>query len=293
MRRGTYSIVARDPETGDLGVAVQSHWFSVGSVVSWARPGAGAVATQSIADPSYGPRGLDLMMRGTPAPKALQTLLAADSKAEVRQVAMIDKRGVVGVHTGSGCIPYATHATGHQFSCQANMMAGETVPRAMARAYLASEGPLPERLLAALDAAEAAGGDVRGKQSSALLVVPALGNAWESVDLRVEDHPEPNTELRRLLSLRRAYDLADQADELSGEGRTDEAAHAYRQACELAPDSTELLFWAGLATAHLGDFDAGVQDVRRAIAAHAGWRDLLDRLSPDLAPAAERVRNAL
>ena len=293
MRRGTYSIVARDPGTGELGVAVQSHWFSVGSVVSWARPGAGAVATQSIADPSYGPRGLDLMMRGTPAPKALQTLLAADSQAHLRQVAMVDKRGVVGTHTGAGCIPYATHATGHQFSAQANMMARETVPRAMARAYLAAQGPLAERLLAALDAAEAEGGDVRGRQSSCLLVVPGTGNPWEAIDLRVEDHADPLGELRRLLSLRRAYDLADRADQLSGEGRNDEAAHAYREACELAPENTELLFWAGLATAHLGDFDTGVEAVRKAIADHAGWRDLLDRLSPEIAPAAERVRDAI
>src|SRR4051794_34262628 len=137
-----------------MGVAVQSHWFSVGSVVSWARPGVGAVATQSIVEASYGPRGLDLMVRGTPAPKALQTLLAADSNSQVRQVAMVDKRGLVAVHTGSNCIPYATHATGHQFSCQANMMAGPTVPKEMARAYVAAEGPLAERLLAALDAAE-------------------------------------------------------------------------------------------------------------------------------------------
>jgi uncharacterized Ntn-hydrolase superfamily protein len=173
------------------------------------------------------------------------------------------------------------------------MMAGETVPKAMASAYLAAEGPLAERLLAALDAAEAAGGDVRGKQSAAVLVVPAAGNPWESIDLRVEDHADPNAELRRLLSLRRAYDLADRADELSGEGRVDEAAHAYREARELAPDNTELLFWGGLATAHLGDFEAGVEDVRQAIAVHAGWRDLLDRLSPNIAPAAQRVRDAL
>jgi uncharacterized Ntn-hydrolase superfamily protein len=163
----------------------------------------------------------------------------------------------------------------------------------MARAYLATEGPLAERLVAALDAAEAEGGDVRGRQSSALLVVPGTGNPWEAIDLRVEDHPDPNAELRRLLGLRRAYDLADRADQLSGEGRMDEAAQAYREACALAPGNTELLFWGGLATAHLGDFEAGVEDVRRAIADHPGWRDLLDRLSPEIAPAAERVRDAL
>jgi uncharacterized Ntn-hydrolase superfamily protein len=292
-RRGTYSIVARDPETGELGVGVQSHWFSVGSIVSWARPNVGAVATQSIVEPAYGPRGLELMTRGTPAPKALQTLLAADSESHVRQVAMVDKQGRVGVHTGDGCIPYANHATGHQFSAQANMMARDTVPMAMARAFVDASGPLAERLLAAMDAAEGEGGDVRGRQSSCLLVVPSMGNAWDGVDLRVEDHADPLGELRRLLTLHRAYELASRADTLVGEGRTGEAAPLYEQASELAPESDELLFWAGLATAQLGDFEAGVDRVRRAIAVHAGWRDLLERLSPEIAPSAEAVRGAL
>jgi uncharacterized Ntn-hydrolase superfamily protein len=292
-RRGTYSIVARDPETGELGVGVQSHWFSVGSIVSWARPNVGAVATQSIVEPAYGPRGLELMTRGTPAPKALQTLLLADSEPHVRQVAMVDKQGRVGVHTGDACISHANHATGHQFSAQANMMARETVPMAMARAFVEADGPLAERLLAAMDAAEGEGGDVRGRQSSCLLVVPAMGNPWEGVDLRVEDHTDPLGELRRLLTLHRAYELASRADTLVGEGRTAEAAPLYEQASELAPESDELLFWAGLATAQLGEFDAGVERVRRAIAAHAGWRDLLERLTPEIAPSAEAVRAAL
>jgi uncharacterized Ntn-hydrolase superfamily protein len=293
MRRGTYSIVARDPDTGELGVAVQSHWFSVGSIVSWARPGVGAVATQSIAEPAYGPRGLELMTRGTPAPKALQTLLGADSEPHVRQVAMVDKQGRVATHTGEGCIPHANHATGHQFSAQANMMARDTVPMAMARAFVAAEGRLAERLLAALDGAEGEGGDVRGRQSSCLLVVPAAGNAWDGVDLRVEDHADPLGELRRLLTLHRAYELASRADTLVGEGRTAEAAPLYEQASELAPESDELLFWAGLATAQLGDFDAGVDRVRRAIAVHDGWLELLGRLSPEIAPSAEAVRQAV
>jgi uncharacterized Ntn-hydrolase superfamily protein len=292
-RRGTYSIVARDPETGELGVGVQSHWFSVGSIVSWARPGVGAVATQSLVNPAYGPRGLELMTRGTPAQKALQTLIDADSESHVRQVAMVDKQGRVAVHTGEGCIQHANHATGNQFSAQANMMARDTVPMAMARAFTAAEGPLAERLLAAMDAAEAEGGDVRGRQSSCLLVVPAAGSPWDGVDLRVEDHADPLGELRRLLTLHRAYELASRADTLVGEGRTHEAAPLYEQASELAPSSDELLFWAGLATAQLGDFDAGVDRVRRAIAVHAGWRDLLDRLPPEIAPSAEAVRAAL
>jgi uncharacterized Ntn-hydrolase superfamily protein len=292
-RRGTYSIVARDPETGELGVGVQSHWFSVGSIVSWARPGVGAVATQSLVDPAYGPRGLELMTRGTPAQKVLQTLVDADSESHVRQVAMVDKQGRVAVHTGEGCIQHANHATGHQFSAQANMMARDTVPMAMARAFVAAEGRLAERLLTAMDAAEAEGGDVRGRQSSCLLVVPAAGNPWDGVDLRVEDHTDPLGELRRLLTLHRAYELASRADTLVGEGRTDEAAPLYEQASELAPESDELLFWAGLATAQLGDFDAGVDRVRRAIAVHAGWRDLLDRLPGEIAPSAEAVRQAV
>ena len=225
MRHGTYSIVALDPATGELGAAVQSHWFSVGSLCTWARPGVGAVATQSVVEPAYGPRALDRLERGAGAGEALAALIGADPLARMRQLAAVDAHGGVAVHTGAECIPCAGDATGPHWSCQANMMARDTVPAAMSAAFEAAEGDLAARLLAALRGAEAEGGDVRGRQSAALIVVPAEGEAWQTrVDLRVEDHADPLAELARLVSLRRAYELAGQADELLAEGRNAEAA---------------------------------------------------------------------
>jgi uncharacterized Ntn-hydrolase superfamily protein len=290
----TYSIVAREPATGELAVAVQSHWFSVGSVVTWGRAGVGVVATQAIAEPAYGPHLLERLAAGESPRAALEAELAADPRARFRQVAAVDAAGRVAVHTGESCIPFAGHVEGGGFSAQANMMASEEVWPAMASAFAASSGPLPGRLLGALDAAEAAGGDVRGRQSAALLVVPADGEPWRrSVELRVEDHPEPLAELRRLLDLREAYGLADEADQLASAGRYDEAGESGRRALELAPDNAELMFWGGLAIARQGQVDLGVAMVRRAIELHPGWRDLLGRLSQELAPAAEVVREAL
>ena len=290
----TYSIVAREGATGELGVAVQSHWFSVGSIVSWAEAGVGAVATQSIAEPAYGPRLLERLKAGRPVLGALDELLAADSQARFRQVAAVDAAGAVAAHTGHGCIPHAGHREGQAFSVQANLMASPDVWPAMAEAYLDAEGPLTRRLLAALRAAEAAGGDVRGRQSAALLVVPGEGEPWERVaDLRVDDDPEPLDELARLLDLGEAYDVATQGDHLVGEGRYDEAGDRYRRAAELAPDNDELLFWAGLAIAHGGDLAGGVERVRRAIELHPGWGELLARLDAEVAPGAEPVREAL
>lgn len=294
MRVGTYSIVARDPETGELGAAVQSHWFSVGSLCTWARPGVGAVATQSVVEPAYGPRALDLMAEGSAAGDALAELLAADELATVRQVGVVDADGAVAVHTGAGCIPCAGDATGPYWTCQANMMASETVPAAMSAAFERSSGDLAERLMLALEAAEGEGGDVRGRQSAAIIVVAAEGEPWQMrVQLHVEDHQEPLAELRRLLVLHRAYEMAGRADELLASERPAEAGPLYRQAAELAPESDELLFWSGLALAHTGDLDTGVDAVRRAIDKHAGWGVLLDRLSPTFAPAGDDVRRAL
>ena len=290
----TYSIVARDPVSGQLGVAVQSHWFSVGSVVSWARAAVGAVATQSIAEPAYGPRLLERLEAGEAPDHALQSLVGEDSEAHYRQVAVVDASGAVAAHTGGSCIPYAGDRQGEGFSVQANMMATPDVWPAMASAFEEAGGSLARRLLTALDAGEAAGGDVRGRQSAALLVVAADTEPWESlVELRVEDDPEPLAELARLLTLREAYDLAEEADELLGQGRQAEAADRYRQAAELAPESAELAFWAGLSLVQGGETDAGIAKVREAIASHEGWRDLLARLDPELAPAAEPVRRIL
>jgi uncharacterized Ntn-hydrolase superfamily protein len=296
MRRphGTYSICALDPATGELGAAVQSHWFSVGSLCTWARAGVGAVATQSVVEPAHGPHALDRLAQGESAEAALRTLLEGDELAAVRQVGVVDARGGVAVSTGADCIPCAGDATGAHWACQANMMERDTVPAAMSAAFELAEGDLASRLLAALQGAEGEGGDVRGRQSAALLVVPARGEAWEArIDLRVEDHPDPLAELERLLSLKRAYELAGEADELLAAGEAEAAGARYRRAAELAPQSDELLFWAGLAAAHSGDLEGGTDQVRRAAEIHGGWLLLLDRLSPDFAPAGEAVRRAL
>src|SRR4051812_13270962 len=207
MRHGTYSIVAHDPGTGELGAAVQSHWFSVGSLCIWARPGVGAVATQSVVEPAHGPNALDRLAAGDDAAAALAGVLAPDPLAAVRQVGVVDAAGRVAVHTGAECIPCAGDVTGPDWAWQANMVERETVAAAMSAAFAAAEGPLAARLMVALEAAEAEGGDVRGRQSAAMVVVPAEGEAWRArVDLRVEDHPEPLAELRRLLGLQRAYE---------------------------------------------------------------------------------------
>ena len=294
MRHGTYSIVAFDPETGEHGAAVHSHWFSVGSLCIWARPGIGAVATQSVVEPAHGPDGLDRMAAGAAAADALDAVLGADALAAVRQVGIVDAEGRIAVHTGADCIPCAGHATGAHVSAQANMMARGTVPAAMVAGFEAADGDLADRLTAALEAAEGQGGDVRGRQSAALVVVPREGEAWQNrFELRVEDHHEPIEELGRLLRLARAYELAGAADQLMASDRAREAGPLYERAAELAPESHELLFWAGLAQAHAGDAERGVAAVRRAIELHPGWRQLLERLSPEFAPAGERVRREL
>ncbi len=290
----TYSIVARDPETGQLGVAVQSHWFSVGPVVPWARPGIGAVATQANAEVAYGPRLLDLLAEGRDPQSALEQLLAEDRSAHTRQVAVVDASGRVSAHTGSSCIPYAGHAVGEGFSCQANIMASARVWTEMCERFEASREPLAERLMAVLEAGEAAGGDLRGRQSAALLIVPPEGEPWRcEVSLRVEDDAEPLSELRRLLRVHGVYRIASRADELAGEGRHDEAAVLYRQAADLDPGNHELRFWAGLGVAQGGDLEDGATQVREAIEAHPPWRELLDSLPPEWAPSADRVRARL
>ena len=286
----TYSIVARDPGSGELGVAVQSHWFSVGSLCAFARPGVGAVATQSVVEPAYGPRTLDRLAGGEAPHEALDAQLARDELARMRQVGVVDAQGRLAVHTGDDCIACAGDETGAHWTCQANMMERETVPAAMSAAFESATGPLADRLMVALEAAEGEGGDVRGRQSAALLVVPAQGEAWETrFDLRVEDHREPLKELWRLVLLQRAYDMANEADELIASGRAEQAGRLYRQAAEAAPESDELLFWAGLALAQTGDVDAGVEAVLEAANVHPNWLLLLERLSPEFAPAGSEV----
>jgi uncharacterized Ntn-hydrolase superfamily protein len=293
VRAGTYSIVARDAGSGELGVAVQSHWFSVGSVVAWAEPGVGAAATQSVAEVAHGPNTLARLREGMGATEALAAVLAEDQLARFRQLGAVDASGAVAVHTGDGCIAHAGDRIGDAFTCQANMMATTTVPAAMAETYGSHDGDLAERLLAALDAGEAAGGDVRGRQSAALLVVPASGERWRTrFDVRVDDHADPLGELRRLVRLARAYETAEQADELLAAGDGERATELYRSAAELAPECEELAFWAGLGVA-VTDLDAGVAIVREVVGRSPAWLELLERLPADLAPGAPAVRAAL
>jgi uncharacterized Ntn-hydrolase superfamily protein len=290
----TYSIVAHDPATGQLGVAVQSHWFSVGSVVPWARPGVGAVATQATARTDYGPRGLDLMASGASPGDALSQLLAADGGGRARQVAMVSATGDVACWTGPDCMAYAGDVQGDGVSCQANIMRGETVWNAMLDAYMWESGPLARRLFAALVAGEEAGGDLRGKQSVALLVVPGSGEWWETdVSLRVEDNEAPLPELERLLRLHDAYDAAGSADGAVARGAYDEAAEGYRRAAELAPESEELRFWGALGKAQSGDDEAAVAQLHALFVENRDWRTLLERLQPATAPSAARLLDLL
>ncbi len=249
----TYSIVARDPATGELGVAVQSRWFDVGDGVAWAEPGVGAVATQSFAEKSYGPLGLARMRDGAPAPAALEALLAADSSREVRQVGMVDAYGRSAAFTGSRCVAEAGQLTEDDLSVQANMMERPTVWPAMAAAYRSTDGDLADRLMAALRAAEAEGGDVRGRQSAALLVVPATGPAWASrFDVRVDDARAPLDELERLLRVARAYEIFDQSQDLATAGRLDAAVTAIEAAHELAPDDDQITLWMAMMVGGVG-----------------------------------------
>jgi uncharacterized Ntn-hydrolase superfamily protein len=278
----TYSIVARDPASGQLGVAVQSHWFSVGSVVSWAEAGVGAVATQSFVDPAYGPLGLDLMRAGKAAPDALASLLAGDAQRDVRQVAMLDARGGVATHTGKKCIPAAGGQTGADYAVQANLMEKETVWPAMARAFEAATGDLAERMLQALEAAEREGGDIRGRQSAAILVVKPTSNGrpWADkvFDLRVEDHPDPVGELRRLVDVQRAYNHMTAGDDCTALSDWACAEREYGAAQALQPTNPELAFWHAVALAQSGKLEPARPLFAKAFAADPRWRELVRRL---------------
>jgi len=280
----TYSIIAHDPDTGEFGGAVQSHWFSVGALVVWAEPGVGAVATQAMAEVSYGPLGLDLLRAGVNARRALDALLSTDDLAELRQVAMIDASGGPAAHTGKRCMAHAGHVTGKNFSAQANMMLNPGVPEAMADGFTASTGrPLAERLVAALEAAQAAGGDVRGQQSAALVVSSGKpGKAWENhpVDLRVEDHPAPVEEMKRLLRLHRSYELMNQGDAHLGRDEIEQALTAYSGAEQLAPETDEMPFWHAVTLLQLGRIEEALPIFARVFRMNPNWRLLLQRLPP-------------
>jgi uncharacterized Ntn-hydrolase superfamily protein len=299
----TYSIVARDPETGDMGVAVQSHWFSVGSVVTWGEAGIGVIATQSFIDPSYGLKGLELMRSGVAAPEALDRLVKADAQREGRQVAFLDSQGRVSAFTGKNAIAAAGHSSSAaaQYSAQANLMANDRVWPAMARAFERTRGDLADRLLAALDAAQAEGGDIRGRQSAALLIVrgKSTGRPWAGADrlfdLRIEDHPEPLKELRRLVRLQRAYAHANRGDELMTEKKVAEALEEYAAAEAIAPEILELPFWHAVTLVSVRREAEAIPIFARVFAKEPYWADLLPRLPaagllPDDAALISRLR---
>jgi uncharacterized Ntn-hydrolase superfamily protein len=295
--------VARDAATGELGVAVQSHYFQVGPVVPWAEAGVGAVATQSNVNISFGPLGLDYLRAGYSASQTLKALLAGDSEPDGRQVAIVDAVGTVAVHTGPKCIPAAGHRVGEGFSCQANLMEKYTVWEAMYDAYLATRAPLAERMMAALDAAEAEGGDIRGRQSAAMLVVTGkpTGHQWEDrvIDLRVEDAPDPNAELRRLLRVKRAYLSLRDWERLADSGDEDGAAAVLRNAIAMAPEMVEIPFWGGLMMARTGKLDAGCDLMMTAVRKDRRWIETVNRLvatgevTPELAQQVESRLTAI
>jgi uncharacterized Ntn-hydrolase superfamily protein len=284
----TYSIVAYDSATGQFGAAVQSHYFKVADVI-WAQPAVGAVATQSLVDFSYGPLGLDMMEKGKSAKEALDGLLASDPDNQVRQVAMIDRNGIVAVHTGSKCIAEAGDHAGKFYSCQANLMLNNTVWDAMAKAYETTKGDLADRMMAALEAAQREGGDIRGMESAAMLVVAAhpTGKSWADriIDVRVDDSPQPLEELKRLLNISRAYKHMDKGDEYVTAGKYDDANREYTMAAQLDPGNVEIRFWQAVTLVTVGQVDRSLPIFKEVFKQDNAWRVLVPRLvNADMLP---------
>lgn len=281
----TYSIVARDPITGEMAAAVQSHWFSVGSIVIWGKSGVGVVATQSFVNPAYGPDGLDLMGKGKSAMEALEILVKKDEASNVRQLAFLDSNGGVVGYTGSSCIDHAGHIIGKNYSVQANMMLTDQVPKAMSEAYEAnSHLPIAERVLEALKAAEAAGGDIRGRQSAALLVVSGKKGVpeWEDklVQLRVDDHEVPLDELSRLLKVHRAYQHMNNGDLAVEHGDMEKAMDEYSTAQKMFPENQEMKFWTAVTLANNKQVEKASIILHDIYSKELGdnWKELLRRL---------------
>lgn len=279
----TFSIVARDPATGEMAVGVQSHWFSVGTIVSWGASGVGVVATQSFVNPAYGPEGLALMAEGVPAEDALSTLIQKDDGRAYRQVAFLDRVGNVSAFTGDKCIRFASHKTGYQFSVQANMMLNDRVVPAMRSAYLEGEGlPLAERVIKVMVAAQEAGGDIRGKQSAALIVVgpDPVEAPWldKKIDLRVDDHPEPLKEISRLLSVHRAYEHMNRGDLAVENNDMEQALVEYGAAEALFPENLEMKFWKAVAMANSGELEGALPIFEYVFDRDNNWRELTRRL---------------
>lgn len=279
----TFSIVCRDPQTGEMGVAVQSHWFSVGTVVSWAEAGAGAIATQSFVNKSFGPRGLDLLKKGMTAQQVLDELISTDEGRDVRQLAIVDTRGNVAVYTGKKCIDYAGHVKGEDFSVQANMMLTNKVPAAMAAAYRNSTGkPMAERMLLALEAAQSVGGDVRGQQSAALIVVPgtSAGKPWDErlIDVRVDDHTAPIKELRRLYNVHVAYEHMNNGDLAVEKNDMTTAMNEYNAAMKMFPNNLEMQYWTAITLANNKQVNKAIPILKKVFTQDKNWKELTRRL---------------
>ena len=278
----TYSIVARDPETGEMGVAVQSHWFSVGSIVAWGEAGVGVVATQSFVNPSFGPRGLDLLKKGMTAQEVVELLISTDEGREMRQLAIVDSKGNSFAYTGSKCISEAGHFVGNGYSVQANMMLNNTVWNAMSKAFENTKTPLAERLVAALEAAQNEGGDIRGKQSACILVVRGdpTGNLWEDrlIDLRVEDNPEPVKEIKRLLNVYRAYEHMNKGDLAVEKNDMKLAMDEYNAAMKMFPENLEMKYWTAVTLANNGDVAKSLPKFKEIFSQDVNWKELTKRL---------------
>lgn len=283
----TYSIVARDPKTGQFGVAVQTHQVGVGRVVPWAFPGYGAITTQSLANISFGPIGLSMLREGMSAQQTLSALLAGDPNQHRRQVALIDRQGNAAAHTGEGCIVHAGHFVGAGYSVQANMMTRDSVIPAMSYAYENSTEHLAGRLIAALRAAQAEDGDIRGSQSAALLVVSGDSEtpAWKcDYDVRVDEHAQPVEELARIVQIRRAQRIDTEGYALLEEGDLHGALEKWAKARALTPDQEELAYWQAvtLADQHPEHVQTAALIFREAFEGHPRrqhWLDLVGRLS--------------
>ncbi len=280
----TYSIVAMDPETGEMGVAVQSHWFSVGSIVAWGEAGVGVIATQSFVNVSFGPRGLQMMKDGMTAPEVVDKLIELDEGRDVRQLAILDVNGNVKAYTGKNCIPGAGHIVGDNYSVQANLMLNEKVWSAMSEAFEKSKGPLAERMIAALEAAQEVGGDIRGKQSASILVVKgeSTGKVWEDrlIDLRVEDHPNPVKEIKRLLKVHRAYEHMNKGDLAVEHGDMELAMQEYSAAEEMFPENEEMKYWHAVTLVNNGDLDNALPLFKEVFSKNTDWKILTPRLVP-------------
>ncbi|MFX1570703.1 MAG: DUF1028 domain-containing protein [Promethearchaeota archaeon] len=279
----TYSIVARDPETGEMGVGVQSHWFSVGSVVSWGEAGVGVVATQSLVNVSYGLRGLELLKQNKTPEEVINILISDDESKDVRQVAILNSQGLVATHTGAKCIKQAGHKIGKNYSVQANMMLSDKVWPAMATSFEdGNDLPLPERIIKSLEAAESVGGDIRGKQSAVLLVVAGkpTENRWEDpkINLRVEDHREPLKELKRLLKIFRAYEHMNNGDLAIEKGDMAKALEEYDTAQKMFPDNLEMTFWTAVSLANQNQMDKALKLFKSIFKKEKNWRTLAERL---------------